>query len=613
MSEPTTRTPAGVPAEDGRPAPTPGPPTVPGRHRAAPAPLPRRPGAGLLWPVAALVVVGLVGARTLRSTPLPDDGALAGPAFALLRGESDRNPLSPEGLGAVHTAVYATVTRAFQRHAALVGAERELLLVLLLLTALLLWRTARRLGIPDPACAVAVLALGALPALHAAATPAASGVGWLLLAGWLATRIAAGTRPPVAVRVLAALAAVLAVLLAPDALLLLVAGATATVVGSTGSAARRIGAALAGLLLLGAVRLLVPRWDPQPADPDRWGGDRTGLVLLTAVLVVVGVLAAWRLPRFRAAGVALTATAVLAVAPPSGRLPALLLCVPLAALLAGALVAAATEAVARPVLRRRPRAALVAGLVAAVVLAGLGTAAAAELTGAPRTDFGAAATRQLVSWAQAQLPDDAVLTASSRVTAELVHAGADPDQLRTGADASGAAAPTGGPVRRVTEGAPPAGSRVVARFGELIVVDPRPTEPTPEQVAARRNLAAALVANPTIEVPPADAEVLAAGQVDPRLLTLLAGIGAQYGFGLQSLPAVPGEPADALVRQAVLGSVGARSLADDPAAIQWLHAWLDAQREPYAPDRVTDVDGGVLVGYHLVPDPDGLVAGAGGR
>jgi hypothetical protein len=71
--------------------------------------------------------------------------------------------------------------------------------------------------------------------------------------------------------------------------------------------------------------------------------------------------------------------------------------------------------------------------------------------------------------------------------------------------------------------------------------------------------------------------------VDPRLLTLLAGIGARYGFGLQSPPAVPGEPADALVRQAVRGSVGARPLADDPAAIRWPHAWLAAQREPPRP------------------------------
>jgi hypothetical protein len=137
-------------------------------------------------------------------------------------------------------------------------------------------------------------------------------------------------------------------------------------------------------------------------------------------------------------------------------------------------------------------------------------------------------------------------------------------------------------------------------------------EPTPEQIAARRALAAALLANPTTRVPATDAQVLAAGQVDPRLLSLLAGIAARFGLGLQSLPAVPGEPADALRRQAVVSGIGGRALADDPAATELLRGWLDAQQAPYAPDRITSVEGGLLLGYHLVRDPDGLVQGPGG-
>jgi hypothetical protein len=618
----TTGDPATEPARtDPPPAPgpasAPGPAPVPGRHRAADQSVHRRFRAGLLWPLAALLVVGLVAARTLRSTPLRDDGALAGPAFALLRGQFVGSPLSPEGLGAVHTAVYATVTRAFERHATLAGAERELLLVLLLVSAVLLWCTARRLGVPDAACAVGILALGAVPALaplHAAATPAAFAVGWLLLAGWLATRAMASARPPVGVAVPAVLTAVLAVLLAPDVLFLLVAWAAAVVTARAGSGRRRIVPALTGLVLLAGVRLLVPRWDPEPSDPAGWGGDATGLLLLTAVLVVGGLLAAWRLPRFRAEGAALVVTAVLAVAPPSGRLPALLLCLPLGALLMTALVAAGAERLAGSVRHRRPRALLAAGLVAALLLAALGTAAAADLAGGPRSDLGAAADRRLVAWAQAQLPADAVLTASPRVVAELVHAGADPAQVRSG-DAVPATPgpPRVAPVLHVTTGRPPDAARVIASFGALTVVDPRPVQPTPEQVAARRALAAALLANPVTEVPPVDAAVLAAGQVDPRLLSLLAGIGARFGVGLQGLPAVPGEPADALVRQAVVARIGGRALTDDPAAREQLRAWLAAQRAPYAPDRVTEVEGGLLLGYHLVRDPDALVPGSGGR
>ncbi len=619
MSEPTPPRTAGAgsgahaaPPVDRSPAAVPGPPTVPGRHRAAATVPPGGVGrrGGVVWPLVALVVVGLVAARSLRGTALPEDGALAAPAAALLRGDTGPDALFPAGLGALHTAVYATVTRAFQRHATLVGAERELLLVLLLGSAVLLWRTARRFDVPDGACAIGVLALGALPALaplHATATPAAVAVGWLVLAGWVASWASTSRRPPAVLFVLTGLAAVLAVLLAPDALLLLVAGGTTAVVLAARSRARQVGAALAGVLVLGLLRVLVQHWDPQVADPERWGGTPTRLVVVTAVLVAVGGAAVWRLPRFRAGGAALTATALLAVAPPSGRLPALLLCVPLGALLLGALAAAGAEAVSSPALRGRPSALLAAGVVAGVLLLGAGTAAAADLAGSRRDDFGAGATRDLVDWSAEQLPDGAVLSASPRLAAELVHAGADPARVRagggTGAD---------GPVLQVRSGAP-ATAVVVARFGDLTVIDPQAATPTADQLTARRDLATALLANPTVEVPAADAQRMSAGLVDPRLLTLLASVGAQDGFGLVDLPVVPGEPADAAVRQAVVGSVGGRPLADDPAAGTWLRSWLDAQREPFLPDRVAEVDGGLLIGYTRVADPDGLVTPPGRR
>ncbi|WP_138759747.1 hypothetical protein [Modestobacter altitudinis] len=605
--------------DDRSPAAVSGPPTVPGRHRAA-ATVPTRNGSdrsGVLWPLAALVVVGLVAARGLRGSTLPEDGALAGPAAALLRGVSGPDALSPAGLGALHTAVYATVTRAFQRHATLVGAERELLLVLLLGAAVLLWRTAHRLDVPHGACAVGVLALGALPvfaSLHATATPAAFAVGWLVLAGWVAGWASTSRRPPAVLPVLTVLAAVLAVLLAPDALLLLTAGGTAAMVLAARTPGRRIRAALAGVVLLGLLRVLVQRWDPQVADPQRWGGTPTRLVVVTAVLVAVGLAAVWRLPRSRAAGAALVATALLAVAPPSGRLPALLLCLPLGALLLGALAAASAEAVSAPALRGRPRALLAVGVVAGVLLLGAGTAAAADLARTRSDDFGAAATRDLVGWSAEQLPDGAVLRTSPRLAAELVHAGADPARVRASGDAPGTAS-TGaeGQVLQVRQGASDAGGPVVARFGDLAVVDPQVVPPTPQQLTARRDLAAALLANPTVAVPTADADRMAAGQVDPRLLTLLASIGAQDGLELVDLPAVPGEPADAALRRVVLGSVGGRPLADDPAAGTRLRRWLDAQQEPFLPDRVADVDGGLLIGYTRAADPDALVTPPGGR
>ncbi|WP_222193957.1 hypothetical protein [Modestobacter italicus] len=633
--------PAAAGPADGAPAPD----VVPGRaaqprtggtrrarHRAARPPLPARARAGLLWPLAALVVVGLVAGRTLRGGPLPGDGALMAPAFLLGRGEGTLAALSPEGLGAAHAAVYATVTRAVERHATLAGAERELLLVVLLVSAVLLWRTARRIGVPDAACALSVLVLGAVPALaplHAVATPAVFASAWSLLAAWLLAGVltgdrAPGARPPVAAAVLAGVAVVLAVLLAPDVLLLLVAGAAAA--GTlTGPVGRRAAAAGLGLLLLAGTRVLVGRWHSDAGDPARWGAERLDLWLLSAALVAVGLVAAWSLPAVRALGVALVAVTVVAVAPPLGRLSGLVLVLPLAALLLGAVATVAASRVARPVLARRPRALLAAGLAAAVVLAGAGAAATVALAGTPRRDLGAGAYAQLARWAGDQLRDDAVLVAGPRTAAELLHAGVDEARLaRRGEVPVPASAPAPDePALRVTTDRPAEGSAVLARFGDaadgpvLTVTTPRPTPPTEEQLAARRDLAAALLANPTIEVPADDAALLAAGRVDPRLLSLLAGLGARYGVGVGSLLPVPGEPAEAPVRQAVISSLGGTSLAGDDAAARAaedrLRALLDAQRPPYAPSRVTEVEGGLLVGYPLVRDPDTLVSITGGR
>ena len=603
------------------------------RHRATGQPWPERVRAGLLFPLAALAVAALVGARMVRGLPLPADGDLAGPAFTLSRGTADLPPLSPEGLAAVHTAVYATVTRAFERYPSLVAGERELLLVVMLLSAVLLWRTARRLGVPDAGCAVAVLAFGALPVLvplHAVATPAALAVPWLLLAAWSLTswlrppgghetgRAGLRGRVPPAVGLVAGVAVVLAVLLAPDVLLLLVAGLAAAAAGR-GDPARRAAAAAGGVLLLIGGRALVEHWAPEPADPARWGADRTGVLVLSGVLLAVGVLAAVLLPRLRTLGVALAAVALLSVAPPSERVAALLLCLPVAALLVAALGTLAAQRLGRPVLVHR-RATLAAALTGAVALVALGGVAAATLSRTPRSDFGAETGAQLVEWLAAQVPDEVVVTADPQLTAQLVHAGADPDRLQpaTGTPVPASTTPAA-PVLRVTSGPVPAGGAPVARFGAdaaaggMTVTDPDPVTPTAEQLDARRRLGAALLANPTNSFPPAAADVLTEGRVDPRLLSLLAGIGAQYGVGVESLPAVPGEPADAPVRQAVIATVGGTSLATDPAAVDRLRGWLGAQKEPYVPDRTTVVPAGLQIGYDVVRDPDALVTAPTGR
>ncbi|GAB3362282.1 thioesterase domain-containing protein [Modestobacter lapidis] len=610
------RTPGTTTSHAAPPAPGTEPSPRRARHRAGWQPPSRRLGA--LWPLAALLVVGLAGARTVRGLPLPDDGALTAPAAGLLRGTSDLPLLSPEGLAAVHAAVYATVTRAFERHATLAGAGRELLLVLLLTSAALVWGTARRGGLGQPASAVAVLAFGAVPTLvpaHAVSTPAALGITWLLLGTWLAV----GGRTPRAPWPVAGGAIALGTLLTPDVLLLGTAGLAAAVATGEllgrGPATRRlaVGTGLAAATV--AVRLLVARWDSQPQAPGRWAAGLPDLLLVTAALLAVALLTVVVLPPLRTPAVALAATTLLAVAPPWGRLPALLLCLPVAALL----LAAALEHVVGAAVVGHPGRRRTVRLVAVSTVGATAAVTVLLLAAAPRSDLGAAAHRQLVAWVQDQLPPDGRVSADATLRAELVHAGAAPSRVGVATDVQLAATAPGTTELRVESGDSPVDGAAVARFDPadglpaLSVVHPDPAPPDPAAVERRRALARALLANPQTAAPGPVADVLSSGAVDPRLLSLLAGIGARFGVALDSLPVVPGEEGRTLVRSAVITGIGGTVLADDPRRADRLLAWVDAQREPYAPDTVRRVDQGVLVTYRWSPDPDGAVARTGGR
>ena len=201
--------------------------------------------------------------------------------------------------------------------------------------------------------------------------------------------------------------------------------------------------------------------------------------------------------------------------------------------------------------------------------------------------------------------------------AELVHAGVDPDQLGSAADPQVAATAEQGTVLRVVTGEPPAGSAPVARLDAadglpaLTVVHPAPVAPTAEEVERRRVLGEALAANPTTLAGEDVRAVLAGGELDPRLMSLLAGIGATSGIGLESIPVVPGEDGRTLPRYAVITSIGGVPIEGDPVQSERLLTLLRAQRPPYTPDVVRAVEGGLLVGYRYVPDPDAVLTRAG--
>ncbi len=225
----------------------------------------------------------------------------------------------------------------------------------------------------------------------------------------------------------------------------------------------------------------------------------------------------------------------------------------------------------------------------------------------------AGAPAALVDWMTSQLPDGGTVAAPPELRDALLRAGVDaaalPQSPAEGGD-------PGSPALAVV-GSPPPGSRVLARFepgggaAPLLLVDPAPVDPTDEQRARRETLAAAVLANPTTRAEDDARAVLAAADVDPRLLSLVAALTAREGVGLWAFPALPGEePGAAPARRVVVDAVGGTPVPADGATTQRLVAWLDAQLPPFAPDVVEVTGDGVLIAFDYVPGPDAVVSAA---
>jgi hypothetical protein len=432
--------------------------------------------------------------------------------------------------------------------------------------------------------------------------PAQLAVPWLLVAGLLT----ASGRPSRTELGIALVSVVVAVLLAPDVLVLLLTGGAAAL--ATGvrrprgtDRARLIVVALLGVAAVGVAVLLAG------AAPEAAADGVTSGVLVTAALIflVIGGLAAATVGSLRVPAVALGATTLLTLLP-SGRLSALVTCLPVAAVLSAGLarnlVRPRAEATRR-VLRIAGATALAAGTLATVVALVRAPAA----TAGNRNPAGA-----VVGWAASALPPDVRLVAESPLRAQLIHAGADQDAVEPpGARPEGAQAT----VLTVVRGKPPADSLVLARFagagaaGPLLVVDPAPGIPTDAELSRRRSLAAALLANPATTPGERAADVLRSGEVDPRLLAVLAALGAQFGVGVQDFPLADGEPSKGpLARRALVDSLAGDPLLPGAPATERLVAWLKAQLLPYAPDSVVSTEQGVRIEFAYVSAPDALVS-----
>ncbi|WP_100501730.1 hypothetical protein [Geodermatophilus chilensis] len=233
-------------------------------------------------------------------------------------------------------------------------------------------------------------------------------------------------------------------------------------------------------------------------------------------------------------------------------------------------------------------------------------ASAASTAAAPPTTLAPSPTPDgpagaLLDCADRELPGGARLRPEDDVRGDLLAAGA-PDELVATDEPTG----PGDLVLTVTGGEPRPGSRVVARFGGLTVVDPSPGTPTPEQLDRRRALAAAILANPTTHAPEEAAAVLRSADVDMRLLSLLAVLTAREGVDVASFPRDDG--AEGPARSVLLTAVGGAPVGSGQTATAALTTWLDAQLPPFAPDAVEVTADGVLLSHRYVSDPDGLVA-----
>jgi hypothetical protein len=298
-------------------------------------------------------------------------------------------------------------------------------------------------------------------------------------------------------------------------------------------------------------------------------------------------------------------------------------------------VTESTPGVRRSGLHRAPRSRrrTLLLLLAAVVVLALATTIVVRVVrpgddGAP-SDGGSAAdgpradmARDVAAWVDAELPADIPLTAPDDVSAALAAAGTAEDRLTVEDPDEGVDEGTdegtddGTGALRIVEGDPGADAVVVARFraadGMLLsVVDPRPVEPTDEELDRRQRLAAAILANPVAGVTGRAAEVLAAAEIDARLLGLLAVLVARPGAGIADLPRAPGQPEEGTpARRALIGSLEGEELVPGSEATERVREFVDAQLPPFAPDTVEVTEDGVLVGFDYSPSPDAEVTAA---
>ncbi|MFJ4175736.1 ArnT family glycosyltransferase [Microbacterium sp. NPDC089696] len=611
----------------------------------------------LVWLVPVLLVSAVVNFLNVGGSPqrIDDEGTYTAQAWAVTHlGELahytywyDHPPL-----GWLQIAGYTQLTGAFARWDIAVLAGREAVLVASLIAVVLLWMLARRLGMSRPAAAITGLVFALSPLalqFHRTVYLDNVAVPWLLLAFFLATNrrgqlaAFAGSAVAFGISVLTKETFLLAL---PILIWVMVRSArretrrytlsvAASVLGLIGGSYLLL-AAVKGELFSGAGRVSLMdgvtfqlgsrEGSGSILDPDSLINRTLGMWWqLDPVFIVLSLLAAVAavfIPRFRPYAVLLLAMTAFMFRP-GGYLPVpyVIMLIPFGALLIAGVTDLAVARIRRKGASHRRLAigAVAVTAVVAVVAVPLWTT---QLRGFILADLDAPL-RGAQEWLEDNASTDQRVIVDDAMWVDLVKAGWDRDNVvwyyKLDTDpAVQALSPNGWrdadyvvttDSMRTFPGAFPQvqeaidNSVVVASFGSgtQAVEVRRVTIDGAEQAAitaddaeeTRASLGAELATNPEVAVSDADRDRLVAGQVDARIIAILATLAGSGSVTVSGFPVVPGEDGMSF-RQLALSAIGGTPTIVDGGLSDEAQAFVDSLTDAYAPSRV-EIDGDDLV------------------
>ena len=565
--------------------------------------------------VVAAAAAGFAHFAASRSIPQPagvEEATVAANAYGLTRLNGFQVPDSlSDRVLSIHLALYNELTSAADRHESVAGALRELLLVVVLAGALALFTLCRQLGLRTATAFGVVLLSYVAPAVASAQVlgyAASVATTWLLLAAIvLSARPSAGALTRLS-RALGVLLLVLAAVIEPVGLLLPVGVLAVAVI--TGAVFPRWGALRRGLAVSAFAVLLVGIGAVAVIAPGNVGESPVPRATVSALAVAGLLLAAavsWRVLWARPLALGCVPLLVMALVPGGDQVPALLIAVPIIAVLLGVVIEEALTG------WRRPGPVVVRGLAAT-----LAAAAAFGLLVLPAsaTDtVEGSAPSELAGWLAGNLAIETTVQVEPLLWVELVRAGVPATRLQRTDDVDSDLPPAALLAERSEENAE---LPLIASFGEgPLAIDVRQrvnvvvllVAAQAAEREASQEFGSNLAGNPNLSIDDAVRQDLGSGRVDSRLLTVLATAAAEFTFTIEAFPRTNGGDEVGTLRTVRIGDVAILNPAtatDEPEALR-LRDFFRYQLLPYRP-LSQGFDAGVLVVVYSAPSPVGLLS-----